>query len=138
MSESREDWIRQINEGLGPFNRLVGLRAEAVAKGWCRVVCDILPEHCNPRGSVHGGMIATLADVAGGIAAIYASGEPRPMVTQSAVLHYLRPLEGRRMTAEGQVVKAGRRTCLSRVEIRDEEERLCCTGDLELFYLDED
>ena len=138
MNEAREDWLRQVNENLGPFNRLVGLRAEAVGQGWCRVVCEIRPEHCNPRGAVHGGMSATMLDVAGGIAAIYASGEARPMVTQSAGAHYLRPLTGTRMVAEGRVVKAGRRTCLARVDLFDDRGRLCCTGDLELFYLDGD
>lgn len=138
MRENREDWVRVVNERDVPFNELVGLRAEAVGVGWCRVVCEIREEHCNPRGSVHGGMTATLADVAGGICAIYASGEPRPMVTQSMTLHYLRPLTGTRMIAEGQVIKAGHKTCLVRVEVRDDEDRLCSTGDLELFYLDEE
>ena len=138
MNGNREDWVRAVNERDVPFNQLVGLRAEEVTQGRCRVVCDIRPEHCNPRGTVHGGMSATLADVAGGICAIYASGEARPMVTQSMTLHYLRPLGGSRMVAEGQVIKAGKKTCLARVEIRDDQERLCCTGDLELFYLDEE
>ena len=136
MNGNREDWVREINGDLGSFNQLVGLRAEAVGQGWCRVVCQIREELCNPRGAVHGGMSATLADVAGGIAAIYASGEKRPMVTQSMSLHYLRPLTGTKMIAEGRALKAGRKTCLARVDIRDEEEQLCCTGDLELFYLD--
>ena len=136
MSENREDWVREINESPAPFNRYVGLRAEAVGVGWCRLACDIRPEHCNPRGAVHGGMCATLADVAGGIAAIYASGERRPMVTRSMDLHYLYPLTGGRMTAEGRVVRAGRKTCLARVEVFDDQNRLCCTGDLELYYLD--
>ncbi len=136
MSEAREDWLQAINEGMGPFNRLVGLRAEAVAQGWCRIVCDIRPELCNPGGSIHGGMSATILDVAGGVAAIYASGKARPMVTRSADLHYLRPLTGSRMAAEGRVVKAGRQTCLVRVELYDDQDRLCCAGDLELFYTD--
>lgn len=136
MREAREDWLRQVNEGMGGFNQLVGLRTEAVGQGWCRVVCDIEPRHCNPRGAVHGGMSATLMDVAGGIAAIFASGEARPIVTQSASAHYLRPLTGTRMVAEGQVVKAGRHTCLVRVEVSDDQQRLCCTGEIELFYMD--
>jgi uncharacterized protein (TIGR00369 family) len=136
MNEPREDWLQKVNEGLGPFNRLVGLRCEAVAQGWCRVVCEIRLEHCNPKGAVHGGMSATLLDVAGGVAAIYASGEARPMVTQSASLHYLRPLMGSLMRAEGRVIKAGRHVCLVRAELFDDQGRLCCTGEIELFYTD--
>ena len=136
MEAKYEEWVRQANEDLGPFNRLVGLRVDGVTPGRSRVVCPIRPELCNPRGSVHGGMSATLLDVAAGIAAIYASGEPRPMVTQSASVHYLRPLTGSLMRAEGQVIKAGRKTCLVRADLFDDQQRRCCTGDLELFYLD--
>lgn len=136
MNEPREDWLQKVNEGLGPFNRFVGLQVEAVGQGWCHVVCPIRPELCNPRGAIHGGMSATLLDVAGGVAAIYASGEARPMVTRSAGVHYLRPLTGTRMRAEGRVVKAGRKICLARVDLYDDQDRLCCTGDLELFYTD--
>ncbi len=137
MDESREEWVRQVNRGSGDsFNHLVGLRAEAVGQGWCRVLCEIRPELCNPRGLVHGGMSATLMDVAGGIAAIYASGQRRPIVTQCASFHYLRPLGGSLMRAEGRSLKAGRHTCLARVEVFDDQDRLCCTGELEIFYLD--
>ena len=136
MDESRADWVRHINDNLGPFNELVGLRCEAVGQGWCRIVCDIRPEHCNPQGAVHGGMGGTMLDVAAGVAAIYASGEARPIVTRSASAHYLRPLTGTRMRAEGRAIKAGRKLCLARAELYDDQDRLCCTGDLELFYTD--
>ena len=52
-------------------------------------------------------------------------------------LHYLRPLTGSRVVAEGRAVKAGRFTCLARVELYDDQQRLCCAGDLELFYTDQ-
>ena len=137
MERSKESWVCQVNDQLGPFNELVGLRAEAVGLGWCRIVCPIQEKHLNPRGAVHGGMSGTLMDVAGGVAAIYAAEEPRPVVTQSATAHYLRPLTGSEMRAEGRVVKAGRRTCLVHVEVFDDRDRLCCTGEIELFYIDE-
>ena len=77
-----------------------------------------------------------MLDVAGGISAAYAGDEPRRVVTQSSDIHYLRPLTGSVMIAEGRVIRAGRHTCLSRVDLFDDQGRLCCTGDLELFYLE--
>ena len=115
MSMENAERLRQVNENLGPFNRHVGLRAEAVGRGTCRLICEIRPEHLNPRGTVHGGMSATMLDVAGGIAAIYT---------------------GTMIIAEGRVIRAGRHTCLARADLYDDQGRLCCTGDLELFYLE--
>ena len=114
MSMDNAQRLRQVNENLGPFNRHVGLRAEAVGRGTCRLICEIRQEHLNPRGTVHGGMNATMLDVAGGIAAIYAGDEPRQVVTQSSDAHYLRPLTGTMIIAEGRVIRAGRHTCLAR------------------------
>ena len=136
MSMSNEERLRQVNEDMGLFNRHVGLIAEAVGRGTCRLRCEIRPEHLNPRGTVHGGMSATMLDVAGGVAAIYAGDEPRPVVTQSADAHYLRPLTGSVMIAEGTVIKAGRHTCLARADLFDDQGRLCCTGEIDLYYLD--
>ena len=42
MSMSNEERLRQVNENMGPFNRHVGLIAEAVGRGTCRLRCDIL------------------------------------------------------------------------------------------------
>lgn len=136
MEENNEAWVQMVNGELGGFNELVGLRAELVRQGFCRLVCDIQPKHCNPRGSVHGGMSATMMDTAGGVAAIFSGPEPRPIVTQSASAHYLRPLKGTRIVAEARVVKAGHRTCLTRADLYDDEGQLCCTGEIELFFTD--
>ena len=136
MEENNEAWLRQVNSELGGFGELVGLRAEVVRQGYCRLSCDIQPKHCNPRGTVHGGMSATMLDTAGGVAAIFSGEAPRPVVTQSASAHYLRPLSGSKIIAEAQVVKAGHRTCLTRADLYDDQHRLCCTGEIELFFID--
>lgn len=52
----------------------VGLRIEA--------------KHCNARGTVHGGILATLADVALGYATAFASDPPAPLVTANLSLDF--------------------------------------------------
>ncbi|MGP1680186.1 MAG: PaaI family thioesterase [Burkholderiales bacterium] len=54
--------------------RVLGLRAQA--------------KHCNSRGTVHGGMLATLADVALGYAMAFASDPARNLVTANLSLDY--------------------------------------------------
>lgn len=55
-------------------SRVLGLSAEA--------------KHCNSRGTVHGGILATLADVALGYAMAFASDPPRNLVTANLCLDY--------------------------------------------------
>jgi len=45
-------------------------------------------KHCNSRGSVHGGILATLADVALGYNMAYSSDPPRNLVTANLTLDY--------------------------------------------------
>jgi acyl-coenzyme A thioesterase 13 len=52
----------------------IGLRAEA--------------KHCNSRGTVHGGILATLADVALGYTMAFASDPPGNLVTANLSLDY--------------------------------------------------
>lgn len=52
----------------------VGMRVEA--------------RHCNARGTLHGGILATLADVALGYATAFASDPPVPLVTANLSLDF--------------------------------------------------
>jgi acyl-coenzyme A thioesterase 13 len=54
---------------------VIGLRADS--------------RHANGRGTVHGGVLATLADVAMGYAMAFASEPPLPLITASMTLDYL-------------------------------------------------
>ena len=45
-------------------------------------------KHCNARGSMHGGVFSTLADIALGYNAAFHNGEATPMVTASLTIDY--------------------------------------------------
>lgn len=53
----------------------------------------VLPHHANTRGTMHGGVIATLADTALGYLLAFRSDPPRPLVTSSLTVDYLSPGE---------------------------------------------
>lgn len=47
------------------------------------------PRHANGRGTVHGGVLATLADIGMGYAMAFSSEPPLPLLTASMTLDYL-------------------------------------------------
>ena len=49
--------------------------------------------HANGRGTVHGGVLATLADVGMGYAMAFSSEPPLPLITASMTLDYLGPVQ---------------------------------------------
>jgi uncharacterized protein (TIGR00369 family) len=79
------------------------------------VVVEATEEHLNPHGTVHGGVLATMLDVAMGSAVAEAGGE-RP-VTVSLTVTYLEPGQPGRLEATARVRKRGKRLIVVEGEV---------------------
>ena len=89
-----------------PFNDLCGLEITERRGGHCTVACRTGENHLNPYGIVHGGLLFTMMDVAGGYAArTLDSGETIRCVTQNASTVFLHPGKPGMLTAEGDVIR---------------------------------
>src|SRR5689334_5499341 len=75
-----------------PFNGHVGLRLVRLHKDGVTIECTLHPELMNGSGVLHGGVTATLADVAVGMALARHLGRPRMATTVEMKLNYLRPV----------------------------------------------
>ncbi len=87
------------------------------------LVLPFSPENITVGNMVHGGVIATLIDIAGAAAA--ASGADPEQVkggaTGSLTIQYLAPANGAGLRAVATVVRRGRRQVVSDVEVYAEE-----------------
>ena len=79
------------------------------------VVVDAGDEHLNPRGTVHGGLLATMLDTAMGNAVTEVGGE-RP-VTVALTVTYLEPGRAGRLEATARVRKRGKRLLIVEGEV---------------------
>lgn len=79
------------------------------------VVVDATDEHLNPHGTVHGGLIATMLDVAMGGAVAETGGESP--VTVSLTVTYLEPGRPGRLEARANVRKRGKRLLVVEGEV---------------------
>lgn len=75
-------------------------------------------EHLNPHGSVHGGLLATMLDVAMGQAVARAGGESPATVALS--LTYLEPGRAGRLSATARVRKRGKRLIVVEGEVQQD------------------
>lgn len=71
------------------FREHVALQVEPVDEGTGRVLLDATDEHLNSHGTVHGGVLATMIDVAMGTAVATTGGDSP--VTVSLTVTYLEP-----------------------------------------------
>ena len=119
-----------MNEAEG-FNRHNGIRFTVVEEGYCECEVDLTQEGRNPQGVAHGSLLFALCDAVTGMAAATTG---RDMLTQSAVIHFLRPGVEGKLTARSRVIKDGRTTALCIGEVFDEQGRMLVTSQFEIFY----
>ena len=109
------------------------LEVEHVERDYAVFKLDIRPESKNPRGFVHGGLLAGMADNAAGYAA---HSDGRVYVTQSSHMNYLHNQAEGVIRAAGRVLHRGRTVGLVRVDITGEDGALLATGELAYFCVD--
>lgn len=89
------------------FMKLLGCRLTVIEPGYVEAEIDLSLEHQQQFGLVHGGVTATIADVAAGFAGFTLVGPNQHTVTAEIKISYLRMARGSKLRAVGRVVKAG-------------------------------
>jgi uncharacterized protein (TIGR00369 family) len=129
MDEPREKNIermrRQGASGFAPpIAQLLGIRAVAFDEGSAVLELDAEGRHANPMGTLHGGVLCDLADLAMGVAC-YSTLEPgESFTTLEFKINFLKPIWTGRLTARAEVKKGGRTTALLTCEVHDDKDSL--------------
>ena len=111
-----------------PFNALLGLRLLRLHADGATVGCTMRDEFRNASGVLHGGVSATLADVAVGVAVTRHLGRPRAATTVEMKINYLRPIADGRITARARLLRTGKTLCTARVDILDASRKLAAVA----------
>jgi uncharacterized protein (TIGR00369 family) len=107
-----------------PYGALAGLEAVAIDEGESRWAMDVGPEHANPMGTVHGGVLCDLGDAAMGTAYMSTVEPEESFTTVDLTANFLRPVRTERLEAVGRIVHRGRRVGLVECEITNEAGKL--------------
>jgi uncharacterized protein (TIGR00369 family) len=100
-------------------SRWLALTLERVDPGEVDVAMDVQPHHLNLMGTLHGGMIATLADTATGLA-LRSTLEPGLTFTTTHLgVTFLAPGRAGRVIARGRALKSGRRFGYAEADVVD-------------------
>ena len=102
-----------------PFNDHLGIVVEAVHEDGITISCEMRPEFRNGHGVMHGGVIATLADVAVGVG-LRPRIAPKTATTIDLKVNYLKPLLQGKLWARCYLVRVGKTLITGRVELKDD------------------
>lgn len=116
MSERRstEGWLSSP-----PFQALLGIETVEAADGRTVLSFTHRPELGNRKGDVHGGVLATLVDLAMAQALRSLTPDFAGTSTVQMSINYLEPATGR-LTARGRVIKLGRTLGVAEATVEDE------------------
>jgi acyl-CoA thioesterase len=125
-----------LDERLRGFTSYCGIVFDDLQSERCLISCPLRPELLNPFGVAHGGIIATILDVASGLMALQADEWSHHIVTQNCDIHYLRPASGERLWAEARLIRKGRRVCVVQADCYcSNDGRPSATSIYEIAYL---
>lgn len=140
--EQQQQAVRQLFERI-PFNEYLGMELDEVSSERVVMHLPMKQELVGNffHGILHGGVIASLLDVAGGaIAMIGAFDKHHHLTPEERALRlsrlgtidlridYLRPGRGKRFTANATLLRSGNKVAVVRSELHNDEGMLIAVG----------
>ncbi len=106
------------------FHSWMGMELVGATEGRVEIGLEATDHHLNLEGSLHGGVMATLADTAAGLAVGSMLPAGRRHVTIQLDMHYLSPGQPGRITVVGTSVRVGSQIAFAEADVRDGSGRL--------------
>ncbi len=100
---------------------LIGFKLTAIAPGEATITLAAGPQHANPMGTLHGGILCDIADAAMGLAYASNLAEGETFTTLELKINFLKPMWNGTLTAVGKVLKQGRTVGLTECNVKDEK-----------------
>lgn len=130
-----KDYLQELREYFSevPFWKHFGCVIEELEEGQSVVSLTIEPHHLNANMTVHGGMYATLADNAMGLASRSTAG--RSQATTHMNIHFLAAADRGTIYARARVIHRTKRTVTTEARVEKEDGTLLAmaTGTFRVF-----
>jgi uncharacterized protein (TIGR00369 family) len=107
-----------------PIADLIGFRVDEIAHGRAFASLRSGPQHANPMGTLHGGVLCDLADAAMGMAFASTLASDESFTTTALSINFFRPVWQALLRAEARVVNRGKTLGYLECDVLDEANRL--------------
>lgn len=107
-----------------PIAQQIGIDLHAVEPGRAVMSFEAGPEHANPMGTLHGGVLCDVGDAAMGTALATTLDEDESFTTLELDAKYRKPIWDADLTVAGEVISRGSRTAILEATVTDEDDSL--------------
>jgi uncharacterized protein (TIGR00369 family) len=118
MKESRRS-VKSAIETLIPFNRFLGIKVNQLARGSVTLALPFRKDFIGDprRPALHGGVISTLMDMAGGAAVWTELEKTDRLATVDFLVDFLQPATPALLLAEAKVLRIGNRVAVAHITV---------------------
>jgi acyl-CoA thioesterase len=117
-----EDLARRLRDSNA--GQLFGIELEDAGEGRAVLSLRVDAKHKQVHGVVHGGIIASLADTAGGFASYMTVSAGTRIATVEMKINFLEAVKGGTLTAAAQVLRRGKTFTVVDCDVRDAKQLL--------------
>ena len=111
-----------------PIAKLIGFQMRSVELGISVFELDTGPQHANPMGTLHGGVLGDLIDIACGTAMATSLEDSESFTSLDLSVKFLKPVWTTRLRATATLVKRTRALGLLECEVTDPSGSLVARG----------
>ena len=119
MKEPVHPLIEKVLTAKVPIAELIGFSVEEMSDGRAVGSMQSGPQHANPMGTLHGGVLCDLSDAAMGMAFVSTLAPDESFTTIELNISFFRPVWSTVLRAEARVVNRGKNVGYVECEITD-------------------
>ena len=124
LSQTVHPLIERARTSTVPIAALIGFDVEEIDAGRAVASLQTGPQHANPMGTLHGGVLCDLSDAAMGMAFVSTLAPEESFTTMALNINFFRPVWQTRLRAEARVVNRGKNVGYIECDVTDQDAKL--------------
>jgi len=134
-SETAHPLIKKVLASKPPVAELIGFSIEEIGDGRAVGSLQSGPQHANPMGTLHGGVLCDVADAAMGMAFASTLAPGESFTTMALSINFFRPVWRTRLRAEARVINRGKTVGYVECEVSDQDGKQVAKANSTCFVL---
>ena len=134
-AETAHPLVRKVLAAKPPIAELIGFNVEEIGNGRAVASLQTGPQHANPMGTLHGGVLCDLADAAMGMAFASTLAPDESFTTIALTINFFRPVWQARLRAEARVMNRGKSVGYLECEVTDQDSKQIAKANSTCFVL---
>jgi len=120
IPEAAHPLVQKVIDAKPPIAELIGFEVVQIGEGRAIGSLQAGPQHANPMGTLHGGVLCDIADAAMGMAFASTLAPDESFTTIALSINFFRPVWQARLKAEARVINRGKSVGYLECDVTDE------------------